>query len=104
MPGQWRGRNHQGAFAAATPESIHDPNENQTAGDEGPLSAAAPGPGGRRGNCPTVNSADQITVQPASQPSSASGIFSRVAAASASEMPASSRMRRQPGPKGRTFW
>src|SRR5690242_7444984 len=37
---------------------------------------------------PTVNKEDQITAHPAVQPSKAKGIFSWVAAASASEMPA----------------
>ena len=49
-----------------------------------------------------VNSDDQIAVQPTTQPKRASGMFSPVPTSSLA-MPASRRMRSQPGPKGRTF-
>src|SRR3954453_6412425 len=52
---------------------------------------------------PTVNSADQMVAQPATQPSKASGKLLRAPTGSSTESPASSRMCRQPGPKGQVL-
>ena len=54
-------------------------------------------------NVPTVNSADQIIVQPATQPTMAIGMLSRRPGQRHARGSAAARIGAQPGPAGRTF-